>query len=583
MKFTDERLVNKGIECIQTIVNETSCSFEQAYDIQLPDFKNLDKIHKESSWFKNILSNLKSRLDTCKSFNDKVSLLTLLPDDWTFKTAEEYLQCSYHAFIEARKLREKHGILGRRVKKSYLRISLEIRNEIVDYYLNDSNTIMCSGSKECVTIKVPGQPSEIAQKKILIYDLRDLYNNWKEDSNREVVPCLAFFTSLKPKQCVFAGDPGTHNICVCPIHENIRLKLAAVQPTLNYIKVIEAGVCSLNSKLCMFNECDDCPQESGIEEFLRANIPVENIENVKYSNWASATVDTGNKETSTSTRVTLTGFTEPIDEFLDKLTDNIWDMTRHHFISYKQKENLNDTLKNLASDTGVLIMDFAENYAFICQNSTQGFYFNNTNATLFTATLYYKEQAAMDLKVECFCVISETSIHQAYSVNIFMEAIINDIKSRFSWITKIIYFSDGAPTQFKNKNHFGNLCYHEKDFGLKIVSYNFFATSHGKSACDGIGAVVKRIARKASKQRVQILNAKQMHDYLSTKESKIKILYVDDSAVEARGKSLAKRFSSAKTVKDTRQYHFFEPIDQKTMKVKFYSSDQESFIVNIFD
>ena len=38
------------------------------------------------------------------------------------------------------------------------------------------------------------------------------------------------------------------------------------------------------------------------------------------------------------------------------------------------------------------------------------------------------------------------------------------------------------------------------DFEVKC-EWHFFATSHGKSACDGIGGVVKRITAKASLQR----------------------------------------------------------------------------------
>lgn len=72
------------------------------------------------------------------------------------------------------------------------------------------------------------------------------------------------------------------------------------------------------------------------------------------------------------------------------------------------------------------------------------------------------------------------------------------------------------------RNHFTTLLYHEQDFGIKLISYNFFATSHGKSICDGVGAAAKRIARKASKQGVQILNAKQMYDYLSEKDSTVR-------------------------------------------------------------
>ena len=38
------------------------------------------------------------------------------------------------------------------------------------------------------------------------------------------------------------------------------------------------------------------------------------------------------------------------------------------------------------------------------------------------------------------------------------------------------------------------MCCHEKDFGIKVGTYNFFATSHGKNSCDGIGGTFKRTA-----------------------------------------------------------------------------------------
>lgn len=62
------------------------------------------------------------------------------------------------------------------------------------------------------------------------------------------------------------------------------------------------------------------------------------------------------------------------------------------------------------------------------------------------------------------------------------------------------------------------MCCHENDFKMKIVSYNFFATSHGKTNCDGIGAVVKRKAMLfclRSEPEYQITNAQEMYCYLS--------------------------------------------------------------------
>ena len=96
-------------------------------------------------------------------------------------------------------------------------------------------------------------------------------------------------------------------------------------------------------------------------------------------------------------------------------------------------------------------MDFAEKYAYICQDSTQGFYFNNTSATVHPIVMYYKNSESNELNLSSFCVISNCSKQTAYTVNIFQEVFLNKIKQDYQWIKKVIYFTDGAPTQYKNK------------------------------------------------------------------------------------------------------------------------------------
>ena len=68
------------------------------------------------------------------------------------------------------------------------------------------------------------------------------------------------------------------------------------------------------------------------------------------------------------------------------------------------------------------------------------------------------------------------------------------ISSKFK---KNFYFSDGCAGQYKNRYNFSNISYHEKDFGVKC-EWHFFATSHGKNACDGIGGTVKHAAYRHS-------------------------------------------------------------------------------------
>lgn len=53
----------------------------------------------------------------------------------------------------------------------------------------------------------------------------------------------------------------------------------------------------------------------------------------------------------------------------------------------------------------------------------------------------------------------------------------------------IYYYGDVAALQYKNKFNFLNLCNHANNVG--ITEMVFFATSHGKSACDGVGGTIK--------------------------------------------------------------------------------------------
>jgi hypothetical protein len=63
----------------------------------------------------------------------------------------------------------------------------------------------------------------------------------------------------------------------------------------------------------------------------------------------------------------------------------------------------------------------------------------------------------------------------------------------------MVYFSDESAAQQKQKKLLNITC-HNEDFGVPAESH-FFATSHGKSACDVIGSTLKRLAAKASFQR----------------------------------------------------------------------------------
>ena len=111
------------------------------------------------------------------------------------------------------------------------------------------------------------------------------------------------------------------------------------------------------------------------------------------------------------------------------------------------------------------------------------------------------------------------------------------------------------------------------DFQIK-EKWCFFATSHGKSPCDGIGGTLKRLAARASLQRTkteQILTPLDMR----LSESHV-CMFLPSQNIEAVQYKMEERYASAKTIPGTRSYHEFVPLNNGETGLKRIS-DQEHF------
>lgn len=90
------------------------------------------------------------------------------------------------------------------------------------------------------------------------------------------------------------------------------------------------------------------------------------------------------------------------------------------------------------------------------------------------------------------------------------------IKVNYPHITEVHYFSEWYhAAQYKNKYKFINLCLQKKDYQFK-AQWSFFAASHGKTECDGIGGTVKRLAQKESLQlplKRQIITVTELFNF----------------------------------------------------------------------
>ena len=89
-----------------------------------------------------------------------------------------------------------------------------------------------------------------------------------------------------------------------------------------------------------------------------------------------------------------------------------------------------------------------------------------------------------------YAVFSHELCQDKVNDYVFNGAILEKLKEVTS-VKTVLYNSDGAGPQLKNRYNLASLLYHEKDFNCKAI-WNFFETVHGKGPVDGVGGGVKR-------------------------------------------------------------------------------------------
>ena len=107
----------------------------------------------------------------------------------------------------------------------------------------------------------------------------------------------------------------------------------------------------------------------------------------------------------------------------------------------------------------------------------------------------------------------------------------------------------------------------------------FFATSHRKSQCDGIGGTVKRATAKTSLHRPlsnQILDTEKMYDFCVTYFENIKFILIKSEQMENLRKEISPRFNNLSTIPGTRSFHHFVPVGDNKLSMK-RSSDQADY------
>lgn len=235
---------------------------------------------------------------------------------------------------------------------------------------------------------------------------------------------------------------------------------------------------------------------------------------------------------------------------------------------------IKSTKVNLKPGEVIVLCDLAENYnSFVLQDAVQSYYWTKNQATVHPFVAYYRNSENL-LGHVSFVIISEILLNNTVAVHLFIKRFLNFLRNR---LQKVVYFTNGAASQYKNRKNFINLTHHREHFSCD-AEWHFFATSHGKGPCDGIGGVLKRLAACASLQRPydnQIVNTRDLYNWATANCEDIHVKFCCKEDYVAEEAILQPRFDKTVTVRGTQKLHAVIPLADHLVRTRIFSLSEE--------
>lgn len=368
------------------------------------------------------------------------------------------------------------------------KLTTELKQQISDFYNRDDISRQMPGMKDVKSFKSNVGTKEKMQKRTMIMSISEAYEIFKT-LYAETSICMSLFYKERPAY-ILPVSHTPHNVCVCITHSNFIALLEIISKNSDFPQshreFLNKISCNTNNEDCMSNNCEEC-KESNIWDIAQDSNPI-----VRWKTWIYQ-----------QKRPKQIMVSKPLDEAINELHDNTDKFKLHFFVKNVQSDYFQTEKQNLTDEKAIVQIDFAENYGLISQDEIQSAHWCHGQVTLFTCCIWMKD------KLHSVIIISDELKHSKYAVHLFLQKILQYIKSINENITSIYIFSDNCAAQFKNRYVIGSMNALKLEYGVKHLEWNFFAASHGKGAVDGLGGSIKRQVWTAVRSRQALVNSSQ--------------------------------------------------------------------------
>ena len=367
-----------------------------------------------------MIQQLKEKFQATTKMNKQLQVLTVLPKSWSVKKIQQEFGVSTYMAQKSKKIVKETGVLS----------------------LPDPKPGPSLLPETVYSVHVQVGKRVHVQKRLVLSNLREVYHEFKEKFPDRKIG-FSKFAELRPKHCILAGASGTHAVCVCTIHQNVKLMMLEMRlsdlPT--YHHCLANIMCNPPLPKCYLGECDACPGIVKFKEELITLLDDNDIDQIIYKQWVS------------TDRSTLETCCASAEEFVDTFCEKLELLRSHSFIASEQasfyamcKSNLQPAeiwpLQTFLKITHLFFKMLPRAFTGIIPRQL---------STPLLPTILIQESYVRHLS---YVIISDCLHHDTVAVYLFQKCFIAFLKSHLPerlHPKKIIYFSDGAASQYKNR------------------------------------------------------------------------------------------------------------------------------------
>ena len=436
----------------------------------------------------------------------------------------------------------------------------ELKNKVVSFFYQPDISYTCPGKKDYVQVRQKDGSKVKMTKFILVLTLSEAHCEFlKSDPDASI--SLDAFAKLRPSN-VLLRHKMPKNVCVCIYHANITFLIIALHkqffnfPT-NHRELIKLTTCSernLMNEACQTGACAQCAPLGKVANLLLLLGVSEALAKDLFTShfWWEKERDQDDKERlrkSEKRHVSL-------HDMLLQLSQDLMTFKVHMLVKQHQEIEFN-RLRTVCLETNCLLQfDFSENAEIQEQDEIQSAHWWHLQVSLFTACAWVGGQTSS------FVIVTDYMSHDKYMTTIAMVKILKELLEKHPSINILNLFSDGASQHFQQCYFFNAVTVLPTFLGVNNlkISYDFFATSHGKGAVDGIGGSCKRgVMSKVLSRKAIVRTAEEFALTAASACPGIKFIHVTKAEVESFKEDLDEIvFTGARQLKGIRKVHHME-------------------------